>query len=143
MTGRITVAKHVRGEHRGQAVRRVWRFTPLCSSGGLCPTVALARGRASGTDHLVLHRTSPAHYSGRGSFYAPLRCGQRLYRRGERVPFTIAVTITGATLEGLQVLATAISATYRNQHRINQTPCVATTGTLGHDAARYTGVPLT
>jgi hypothetical protein len=142
MTGRITVAKNVRGEHRGQIINRVWTFTAHCST-GQCQTVALVRTRGSGTDRLVLHLHSPAHYTGKGSFYAPLRCGNRIYHRGERVPFQIAVTITRAGIQGLEVVATAITATYTNRKRINLTPCVGTAGTLGHDAAAYTGTPLT
>jgi hypothetical protein len=141
LKGRITVAKGVRGEHAGQSVKRTWTFTPGCSA-GVCPTVGLVRARAAGSDTLVLRLRRPGYYVGNGSFYAPMRCGRRIYRKGAAVPFTITVNVTGAALAGTVVVATRIHATYTNRSRRNLTPCVAA---LGHDAATYNGnaVPAT
>jgi len=136
MTGRVTAARYVRGEHVGEAVQRSWAFTPLCATGP-CAQVRLVRGRAAGTDSLILNQTSPGHYSGTGRFFAPLKCAGRVYSAGEEVPFTINVTVTVTTTapDGT-VLAQRISATYVNKTRLNLTPCVLV---LGHDSARYTG----
>jgi hypothetical protein len=137
MTGRVTAATAVRGEHRGQVVQRLWQFTPLCPRGA-CATVSLVRARAHGSDQLTLHRLAPHYYSGMGTFYAPLKCAGKVYPNGDEVPFKITVRVTaGAVVNGATV-ATAISASYANRSRTNRTPCV---GILGHDAARYTGLP--
>lgn len=135
LAGHVTVAASVRGEHPGQALLRTWRFRSLCPSGP-CRTVILVRPRAAGTDVVTLHRRAPGYYTGSGRFYRPLRCGSRIYRPGERVPFTIAVRITTAILSGGQVVAARVNASYVNPGRANLTPCVAY---LGHDAARYHG----
>jgi hypothetical protein len=98
--------------------------------------VVLVRQRGGGTDSLVLHRTAPARYTGKGTFYAPLRCAGRKYRRGERVPFKVVVRVTAAMTSNGIVVATALRATYANPARVNLTPCVAFPG---HDAATYRG----
>jgi len=135
MSGRVTVASDVPGERPGRAFHRSWAFSSQCGA-AQCPTVTLRRDRAGGTDTLTLGRRSAAYYVGSGSFYAPVRCGSRIYPRGALVPFTIAVRITAATPFGSLALATDIRATYVNHARRNLTPCVAA---LGHDAARYLG----
>jgi hypothetical protein len=135
LTGRVTVAANVFGEHVGQRVVRRWTFTPLCAAGA-CGRVGLLRARASGQDHLTLRTTGPGSYAGTGSFQAPLRCGNRTYPTGELVPFRITVRITAAQRLGGVAFATAVRATYTNTSRINLTSCV---GVLGHDAATYTG----
>ncbi len=135
LAGRVTVARDVRGEHVGQKVIRTWTFTPLCAT-GVCATIRLVRSRAAGSDQLVLTRRIPGYYVGAGSFFAPLRCGGHTWRRGSRVPFTITVRVTAATLAGSAVVAMQIAATYTNRSRSNRTPCVAV---LGHDAAVYSG----
>lgn len=135
MTGRITAVRNVHGERRGQTVLRSWTFTPLCPAGP-CQYVQLTRQRAAGTDSLVLQLTAADQYSGTGSFYAPLRCRHRTVRKGELVPFTIAVQITNAAIESGSVLATQLSATYTNRTRRNLTRCVAAPR---HDAATYHG----
>lgn len=135
LTGRVTAAFHVAGETRGQKVSRTWTFTPRCAAGP-CAKVMLARQRARGTDTLKLHQTTPGSYTGTGSFYAPLQCANRIYNRGEHVPFTITVRITATTSSAGGVYATAISATYTNRQRINLTPCVMPPS---HDAATYKG----
>jgi hypothetical protein len=138
LSGRVTVAKNVSGEHAGQAVLRTWTFTPGCATGA-CPTGALLRVRAGGTDRVLLRRGAPGHYFGAGSFYAPLRCGGRAYRKGEAVPFTITVQVTGATVSAGEVVATRVHAVYTNRSRTNLTPCVVAPG---HDAAVYNGSPV-
>ena len=138
LTGRVTVARHVLGEQAGQTVVRTWAFTPLCPEGP-CQTIALARQRAAGTDYLVLHLVATNLYAGSGKFYVPLRCGRRIYNRGESAPFKITVQITAAsTVNGVPV-ATQLSASYTNPKRTNLTRCVAAPG---HDAAVYDGSPV-
>lgn len=135
MSGVVTIAKGVSGEYPGEAVQRAWSFVPLCAAGP-CPSVQLVRQRAGGFDTLILNLTAPGSYSGRGLFYAPLRCCRRTWLRGESVPFTITLQITAITTVGDVPLATAIRATYSNPKRRNRTPCVASPG---HDAAVYSG----
>jgi hypothetical protein len=135
LSGRITVATNVRGEHAGQSVTRTWTFTPGCPA-GVCTTIGLSRRRSGGTDNLALRLRSPGYYVGNGRFFAPLRCGGRTIRQGASVPFSITVRVTAATLAGSDVVATRINATYTNRSRSNLTDCVAF---LGHDAATYQG----
>jgi hypothetical protein len=134
LTGRVTVASNVPGEHVGQRVTRRWTFTPMCSAAGPCSAITLVRTRASGADELVLHQVAPGNYAGTGSFSAPLRCGGHVYPSGELVPFTITVRITNATYLFGVAVATQLSATYKNTSRVNLTRCV---GVLGHDSATY------
>jgi hypothetical protein len=140
MTGRVTVARDVRGEHVGDMVQRTWTFTPLCATGP-CAQVRLFRGRANATDTLILNETSAGHYSGTGRFFAPLKCAGTIYGEGEEIPFQIKLTVTATTTaaDGT-VLAQQINATYVNKTRLNLTRCVIV---LGHDAARYTGTDVT
>ncbi len=135
MAGRVTSAYNVRGEHTGQKVIRIWRFLPRCRTGA-CSRILLIRRRARGTDWVILHRRRDGSYLGRGSFPAPLSCAGRIYPRGERVPFTITVTVTAAQLKNGVLVATRVTGTYLNTYRFNRTPCVAM---LGRDAARYHG----
>jgi len=140
MTGRVTVAHNVRGEHVGEAVQPTWTFTPLCAVGP-CAQVRLFRGRANANDTLILNEASPGHYSGTGRFFAPLKCAGKIYSTGEEVPYQIKLRITATTTapDGT-LLAQQISATYVNKSRLNLTRCVIV---LGHDAARYTGNDVT
>jgi hypothetical protein len=85
---------------------------------------------------VTLHRSKPGYYVGRGSFFAPLRCGKRVYTNGAAVPFTITVRVTAAPQTPPAFVASRVTATYVNQSRRNLTPCV---GVLGHDAATYHG----
>ncbi len=135
LAGRITKATNVPGEHKGQTVSRTWTFTSSCATGP-CSTVDLTRPRQAGTDRLVLVRTKPGTYQAFGSFYAPLRCGGRIKRRGELVPFTVTVTVSAAAQTQFGVFATRVNATYTNQLRINRTRCVAPPA---NDAAKYHG----
>jgi hypothetical protein len=137
MTGRITSARDVPGEYVGELVTRSWTFVAPCPA-GQCATEKLVRSRAAGRDAITLKRKGGVfdQWVGKGSFYAPLQCGARIYRRGERVWFTIAVGISGvAAVNGMPV-ATTVTARYSDYKRTNQTRCVAA---LGHDAAVYTG----
>jgi hypothetical protein len=136
LTGRITVARHIRGEHVGQVVQRTWMFAPLCATGP-CAQVRVVRARATGTDSLILTQTTPGHYAGSGQFFAPLECAGTVYAGGEEIPFKINVQITASTTaaDGTTV-ASAISATYVNRSRLNLTRCVIV---LGYDSARYSG----
>jgi hypothetical protein len=131
MSGTVTVAQNVSGEHVGDLVTRTWTFTPQCATAP-CPTVLLVRQRATGSDTLILRETPSGTYAGTGSFSAPLRCSGRVYPQGEMIPFKITVRVTAST----GTTASAISARYVNPSRTNRTPCI---GLLGHDAARYTG----
>jgi len=137
MTGRITSARDVPGEHVGERVNRVWDFVAPCPA-GQCATEKLVRPRAIGVDRLRIERKHRmfGSWSGKGSFYAPLRCGSRTYRRGERVRYEITVRITGAAIVNGVRVVTSVKARYRQSERRNRTPCFAT---LGHDAAVYTG----
>ncbi len=139
MSGRVTDALNVGGEFRGELVRRTWTFSSVCPTGA-CPTVALIRTRnrtdPPSTDHLVLRRRSPGYYTGTATFLAPLSCAGQRYAKGEAVPFSIGVRITGAQAAGAQVIATQIRAVYRNPQRVGLTKCVTAPA---HDAARYTG----
>ena len=123
LKGRITVATDVRGEHVGERVMRRWKFTPMCPT-GRCPEVGLTRGRRRAVNELVLRRVAPRLYRGSGVFYRPLRCGRRLYERGEKAPFTITVRITSAVNFAGVIVATAIHARYVGYKRINLTRCV-------------------
>jgi PKD repeat protein len=137
MQGHVTAAVRVRGEHRGQQVRRRWTFTGLGCLGSTCPRLALRRQRsANHYDRLTLTRVAVGSYAGSGRFYAGLRCRGRRYRRGLIVPYRITVQVAGAVaMQGI-AFAAQLTATYTNLRRIDRTPCP-----LGpsHDAARYTG----
>jgi hypothetical protein len=135
LTGQITVAVRIRGEHAGQRVLRSWTFTPLCPTGG-CEQVELVRQRQRGTDSVVLNLQSPDYYVGHGRFFAPVRCGGRRHARGTSVPFTISVQITGARIVSGSAVATQVQASYVNPQRVNRSRCVTIPG---HDAATYTG----
>ncbi len=135
MSGKVTVARDVRGEHRGQLVQRRWTFTPQCVVAP-CASVRLVRSRAIGADTLTLtlQNTATETYAGGCVFYAPLRCAGRIYPQGQEIPFRITVRVTATS----GTKASAISATYVNRSRLNLTPCI---GVLGHDSARYVGQP--
>jgi hypothetical protein len=135
LSGRVTAAANVRGEHAGERVRRIWAFKPLCAAGP-CRRVELVRIRPGGRDRVILHRSAPGSYVGHGRFYAPLGCANRIYRKGEAVPFRVTVRITAAQPVGPSVIATRVRAAYTNRSRRNLTPCVTAPG---HEAASYHG----
>jgi hypothetical protein len=137
LKGKVTRARHVRGEHKGQKVKRTWRFTPQCGR-GVCTKVTLRRQRsARKVEKLTLSRTKVGTYAGRGKFYFALRCAGRVYKKGglARTKVTLSITRT-ATVLG-QPFATAVKATYSNPRRTNRTPCHGRS--LGRDGARYSG----
>jgi hypothetical protein len=139
-SGVVTKAVNVPGEHRGDLVTRTWAFVPVCPNGA-CPTVGLVRQRATGYDDIVLHSVQPGVFVGTGSFYAPARCGATLFRKGELVPYTITVTITGVAQQpDGSVLATTFAATYRNARRFGLTRCYSAPS---YDSASYVGAPST
>jgi PKD domain len=136
MAGRVTLAKGVRGEHRGQRLARTWRFAPTCPTGP-CAQVTLKRQRSRHrVQTLQLRRVRPNRYVGRGRFYVALRCGARTYPHGG-VAFTI-VRVRVRTAQTVQAtpFATRIAATYRNPRRVNRTPCA---GSIGRDGGVYSG----
>jgi hypothetical protein len=139
MTGRVTDALNVRGEHVGETVRRAWTFTSTCPAGA-CSTVALRRARSRtdpfAIDQLTLRRSSAGGYRGTATFLAPQQCAGTRYAKGSAVPFTITVWVTAAASIDGQVVASAVRAVYRNPKRIGLTRCVTPPA---HDAARYTG----
>jgi hypothetical protein len=137
MSGRLTTADDVFGEHPGERVRRTWSFMPQCPGGG-CRRVLLKRQR-SGRDILdvvMLARQPSGLYLGEGSFWVPLRCAGQVDSHGGLATETITVHITHTQLVGATRFATAIRATYTNPSRTNLTRCP---GGIGHDAARYRG----
>jgi PKD domain len=136
MKGTITRADNVRGEHAGQHVTRSWRFNSKCASGP-CGNVVLHRTRsAHHVDRLVLGRTGPGSYTGKGRFFFPLRCAGRVDKHGGEARVKITVHITSATNVDGQPFASRVKASYSNPRRINHTECG---GSLGRDGARYTG----
>jgi hypothetical protein len=137
MTGRVTAAHAVPGEHVGEQVVRGWEFVAPCPA-GQCRTEQLVRSRSTGGDKTVLHRRTGvfSQWTGKGSFFAPLKCGSRIYHLGERVFFKITVRITGAAVVDGVSVATSVKASYESYRRTNRTRCV---GALGHDAAVYSG----
>jgi hypothetical protein len=140
MSGHVTVAVHVKGEHAGQSISRMWTFTPLCSATP-CGSVSLTRSRLGGSDTLTLALQPSGNYIGTGRFYAPLRCRGRVRARGEAVPFTITVQITATTRTSAGALVTTgIAATYTNRKRTNLTRCVALPS---YDSATYVGTLTT
>jgi hypothetical protein len=139
MSGTVTTAVRVRGEHAGQHVRRTWVMTALgCASRrSSCPRLRLVRHRSGGRRvAIVLHRRRTGAYRGRGRFYVRLRCRQRLYRHGASVPYVITLRAISTIRFGPIKLATTIRASYFNGARRDLTPCP-----LGpsHDAALYRG----
>jgi len=141
MKGKVTRADGVRGEHTGQRVKRTWSFNSKCN-GGACANVVLHKRRGGGhTDKLVLHRSSPGVYSGKGRFYFPIRCAGVVDDRGGEVRFKVTVRIRGTTSIQGKPFASKLSAKYENPKRINHTECQGRS--LGRDGARYTGTPDT
>jgi hypothetical protein len=136
MDGLVTRAHGVRGEHRGQRVRRTWLFVSPCGSGP-CRSLRLLRERAGGNvAPLVLRRRRTNHYTGHGRFFFALRCNGHVYRHGGIARYTLRLHVTRSAVVQATHFATAISAAYTNVRRVNRTPCP---GTLGRDAGRYSG----
>jgi hypothetical protein len=137
MQGRITLAKNIFNEHRGQAVTRTWTFIPFCAN-GVCRAVTLTRQRSGRLipNRLVLKRHGPGFYVGRGIFWVPLSCGGSVRPHGGLAYEKISVRITRVQSVGGVTYATGLHASYVNPIRKNMTGCP---GGIGHDAARYTG----
>jgi hypothetical protein len=134
--GVITRSVNVPGERRGQHLTRAWSFLPQCSA-GVCRAVQLVRQRgATGRDQLILHRRRAGYYTGRGSFTAPVRCSGRVVAAGQRVQFTITLTIVADAVEGSQRLATGFTATYLSRKRTDLSRCFLAPA---RDSARYRG----
>ena len=136
MNGKVTRADNVRGERKGQKLKRAWSFTPSCGSGA-CSRVTLRRERSKRQfDKLTLKRSGSSLYTGSSKFYVRLRCNGRTYRKGGIAYYKIRVTVTRSTTIQGKVFATAVNATYNNTRRVNKTPCP---GSIGRDAGSYTG----
>ena len=135
--GVLTFVNNVYGEHRGQHVRRSWRFVPACASGP-CRLVTLERRRSGRhvRDSVVLARRSDVVYRGTGHFWVALVCAGRVLPHGGLATETITVRVTRSAVVGATRLATAIRARYDNPRRVNRTRCP---GGIGRDAARYAG----
>jgi hypothetical protein len=137
MRARVTKAVNVRGEHRGQLLRRTWAVRPQNCNGAVCGSLLLDRQRSAGRhDTLTLSRIGRGVYAGHGAFDVPLRCRGIVYEKGAHAPYRIALHIRAAKVVQGIPFATAVKATYVNRFRRNTTPC-----RLGrsHDAARYSG----
>ncbi len=138
MVGRVTRSTNVRGQRRGQALSRLWSLTAPCPGRQTCATATLTRQRSGGqTDVLGLHRIRGSDdFGGRGAFAVALRCHGRVYPRGGRAQERITVQVVKSVLVEQIAFATAITATYANPSRRNDTPCA---GFIGRDGARYAG----
>jgi hypothetical protein len=135
MNGKVTRADNVRGERKGQKLKRTWTFTSSCASGP-CSTVSLKRERSSKQfDKLTLKR-SGSTYAGSAKFYVRLKCNGRTYNRGGIAYYTIRVRVTKTRTAQTTAFATRVSATYNNTKRVNKTPCA---GSIGRDAGTYSG----
>lgn len=138
VSGVVTKSVNVPGELPGALVTRTWAFVPTCPTGA-CPTLMLVRQRGSGYDNVPLHSTGPGVYVGTESFYAPVQCRGKVFRKGEQVPYTIRVTVTGVAQQpDGSVLATTFAATYRDPRRIGLTRCYSAPS---YDSADYTAAP--
>jgi PKD repeat protein len=137
MQGQVIAAVRVRGEHRGQRVRRRWTFQGLGCSDGACPRLSLRRQRSAHRyDRLTLTRVAVGSYAGSGRFYAGLRCRGRRYAHGLVVPYRITVQVARVVpVQGI-AFAAQLTASYTNLRRIDRTPCPVGPS---HDAARYAG----
>ncbi|MGH2870956.1 MAG: PKD domain-containing protein [Solirubrobacteraceae bacterium] len=137
MRATVTTAVNVSGEHRGQVLWRRWTVAPLDCAGSVCQELALDRQRSNHIfDQVLLYRTAPGQYAGSGAFYFGLRCKRRVYPRGGRAPYRIALTVTGAVSVQDVMFASSLTATYVNPRRSDATRCPLGSS---HDAARYVG----
>jgi hypothetical protein len=139
MLGTITTADDVFGEHSGQRVQRTWNLIPpqQCLDGN-CRRALLTRQRSGMhiPDTVMLTRQASGSFLGHGSFWVPLSCAGQTEAHGGLAIETITVRVDHTRLVGTTRFATAISATYTNDSRVNRTRCP---GQIGHDAARYQG----
>lgn len=141
MLAHVTAALQIRGERRGQRLRRTWKVTPAACQGSVCRRLLLRRQRGGHRfDQLTLRRTGPGRYAGWGSFYVALRCAGRVYPHGSRVPYRIALWVTGTEQVQAVRFARRIRATYTNRRRTDSTACPLR---RSYDAATYTGTDST
>jgi hypothetical protein len=137
LLARVTQAVNVRGEHRGQLLRRTWAVRPQGCNGAVCAQLVLDRQRSAGRrDTLTLFRIGRGVYAGHGAFDVPLRCRGVIYQQGAHAPYRISLHIRSARLVNGIPFARSITATYANRFRRNTTPCRLG---VSHDAARYRG----
>lgn len=137
LSGVVTTAYNVRGEYRGQSVKRSWSFQPLCSTVLSCERLVVTRVRASGgRDTVMLWRVSRGVYRGRGSYTIPLQCGRRKLVAGGIASYSLTVRTQKSRVVHRIRFATQIAATYKSVARVNGTRCP---GFLGRDAASYRG----
>jgi PKD repeat protein len=138
LSGVITKVVNVKGERRGQRIKRTWSFQPAaCSSSLVCEQIVVTRARAGGRrDTATLTRAAPGIYKGTGSYPIAVRCGRKRLPSGGTGSFSLRVHIRAVQLIQNVPFATAIDATYRSIARVNQTKCP---GFLGQDAASYQG----
>ena len=137
VTGRITRASGIPGEHTGERLRRIWTIVPRSCAESDCARLELTRPRAAGhVARITLHRVGFGLYRGTGRFDAAVRCLGHVAPRGSVVPYLITLRVTAFEPAGGLRLATAFRATYFNDRRFDRTRCP-----LGEvrDAARYTG----
>jgi hypothetical protein len=137
MTGTISFAENVFGEHRGETVVRSWRFRPWCASGP-CRAVTLYRKRSDQgiLNVVILRRRAPGVYVGEGRFWVALRCAGQVVLHGGLARERITVRVIRAQMIGNRRYATALRANYVNPSRTNLSRCP---GAIGHDAAKYDG----
>jgi hypothetical protein len=137
MSGVVTKAHNVRGESRGQRVKRTWRFQSVCSTPASCEQLVVARVRAGGKSDLVtLARVAPGVYAGTGTYPIPLRCGRRRLPAGGTGSYSLSVRIGSSRPVQDVRFATRIVARYKSVSRVNGTRCP---GFLGSDAATFHG----
>jgi hypothetical protein len=133
----VTQAIGVRGEHRGERLRRTWQIRPTGCLHDVCLILHLRRNLSAGrSEQVTLHRRRDGTYLGRGQFFVGLSCRGRIYRHGSRARFTIRLRVTATRTIGGIRFARRVTARYDNTSRTDSTPC-----TLGEsrDAASYAG----
>jgi hypothetical protein len=136
VTGTVSAAVNVSGEHRGQRFSRVWSIRSGGCRAGACARVLL-RGRLTAVRQvtLTLSRVGPGRYRGSGSFDVAQSCAGHVIGDGRRGAYTVTLSVTQRTERNGLSYATALSAWYTNPSRSNRTSCVLKPA---HDAARLT-----
>jgi hypothetical protein len=137
LSGVVTKANNVRGEFRGQRVKRTWLFQSVCSTPASCEQLVVARVRAGGKSDLVtLSRVAPGVYLGTGAYPIPLQCGRQRLPAGGTGRYSLSVRIRNSRPVQSVRFATRIVALYESVARVNGTRCP---GFLGSDAASFHG----
>jgi len=141
MSGVVTKAYNVRGEYRGQRVKRTWLFKAICSVPASCERLVVTRVRGPGmSDTITLRRVSTGLYKGTGTYAIPLECGGEQLPAGGSGRYSLAVHIRKSQRVQKVRFATRIAADYKSLSRVNHTRCP---GLLGADAASYRGRAVT